>query len=694
LHYIDTLLVVIHHHPALAYTAVFLVAFLESLALVGLLVPGTVLMFGIGAIVAAGGMGMKPVLVLAAVGAVAGDGLSFWLGRRYRERLGSIWPFRRYPEILKKGEVFFNRHGGKSILFGRFVGPVRPIIPAVAGMLGMAPGLFAAINVLSAIGWAFAYLLPGFFFGTSLALAGTVSSRLAVLIFIVLAASWGFVWLVRRLVAMVARRGPRWFGAVEAWILPDEPAPGKLRTVRRLLYFLFHRPHGEEVFFGVLILLLIGAVWGFLGVLQDVLARDPLVLADQAVFHFLQSLRTLWVDRIFITITEFGDTLVNVCLAVSILAVLLVKRCYHAAGFWAVTVVGGWAGVRLLKWALHLPRPMTLYHGVSAYGFPSGHTTMSVILFGFIAILLMRGVGATWRWGNFVAALLISFIIAVSRLYLGAHWLSDVLGGLFIGTAWTALLGIAYLKSPAERVPRALVGLTALLVIAIVGGGHAVRNHDKDLSFYAPQRELQSMRLGAWLADGWRRLPLWRVDMVGEREQPLTIQWAGSAEKLKSYLITHGWEQPPPPSLKNFLGMLSPEAPIDTLPVLPRLHNGRVDAVRLVRWNADRRWVLRLWPSDVAVDGYPAPLLIGTIELQRRRHLTWLITAALDTGEYSHPREALVGVPGERYAVETVHRAAAEIDANHRHEHFDWQGQVLLVRSLTPEVGGATRQRQ
>ena len=696
MHYIDTFLRVIQHHPGMAYTAVFLVAFLESLVLVGLVVPGTVIMFGIGAVVATGGLEMKPVLVLAMAGAIAGDGVSYWLGRRYREALGSIWPFRRHPEILKKGEVFFNRHGGKSVLFGRFVGPVRPVIPAVVGMLGMAPGQFAAINVLSAIGWAFAYLLPGFFFGTSLALAGTVSTRLAVLIFIVLAASWGFVWLIRRLVLLATRRGPAWFDAVEAWIIPARPAAGARRPVRRILYFLFHRPHGEEVFFGVLVLLLIGAVWGFLGVLQDVLARDPLVLADQTVFHFMQSLRTLWADRIFIAITEIGDALVNVWLAVSILLVLLVKRCNRTAGFWTVAVVGGWVGVRLLKWALHLPRPMTLYHGISAYGFPSGHTTMNLILFGFLAILLMRGMGATWRWGNFVGALLISFIIAVSRLYLGAHWLSDVLGGIFIGSAWIALLGIAYLKSPAEPVPRGLVGLVALLVVVIAGGWHVARQHETDLAFYAPQQEVQPMTLRTWLDGGWRRLPPWRVDMAGDREQPLTIQLAGSPAALRQHLLAEGWEQPPSLSLKNFLVMLSPDAPLDTLPVLPRLHNGRVDALHLVRWNGDRRWVLRLWPSDVAIDGYSAPLFVGTIEQQQRRHLTWLITAALDTGAYSHPQDALIGVPGEKYTVEAVRRTAAEIETNRKHGRFQWQGRVLLVRAvregqgvLAPEEGTA-----
>jgi membrane protein DedA with SNARE-associated domain len=93
LHYIDTFLAVVQHHPVLAYTAVFLVAFLESLVLVGLLVPGTVIMFGIGAIVAAGGLAIKPVLVLSTAGAIAGDGLSYW---KRCEACGPFAGTRRY----------------------------------------------------------------------------------------------------------------------------------------------------------------------------------------------------------------------------------------------------------------------------------------------------------------------------------------------------------------------------------------------------------------------------------------------------------------------------------------------------------------------------------------------------------------------------------------------------------------------
>ena len=90
MHYLNVLLAYITDHSGLAYGAVFLVSLSESLALVGLIVPGTVIMFGVGAIVATGSLELKPVLLLAAAGAIAGDGISYWLGRHYQEKIGRI----------------------------------------------------------------------------------------------------------------------------------------------------------------------------------------------------------------------------------------------------------------------------------------------------------------------------------------------------------------------------------------------------------------------------------------------------------------------------------------------------------------------------------------------------------------------------------------------------------------------------
>lgn len=678
-HYLNTLLTLITHYPGLAYAAVFLVALSESLALVGIVVPGTVIMFGVGAVVTTGSLELLPVLLLAMAGAVAGDGVSYLLGRYYKERLVAIWPFSRYPEMLKRGADFFHRHGGKSVLFGRFVGPVRPIIPVVAGMLGMRPALFSVVNVLSAIGWAFVYILPGVFFGTSLTVAGAVSTRLGVIVFILVAGIWIFIWFYRKVVALFEHKGPLWFSALEQWATRETPPHRYVRLLKRFFSFLVFRKQGEELLLGFLTLVFFAAIWGFLGVLQDVLAKDPLVVADQAVYHFFQALRTPWADSAFVAVTELGDSFVNVSLFCAVLLVLLARRCYRAAGFWAFTVLGGLLGVQLLKWAIHLPRPIGIYHGASAYGFPSGHTTMSVILYGFLSILIARRLSGAWRWGLFSSVMLIAFAIGMSRLYLGAHWLSDVFGGYFFGMCWAALLGIAYLKWPDAKIPRRLLGLVVVLIILTAGGWHVIRRHETDLAFYARRYNVQSMRLADWQTNGWRDFPAWRIDMEGEHEQPLTVQLAGSPDELSRFLMNKEWQKPPSLSPKIFFGLFAMQTPIAQLPVLPHLHDGRVERLRLVHTDQDNRLVLRLWPSDKKIAGVDAPYLIGTVEQQQRRNLAGLITIARDVDAYDRSLNLMEQTLGDRFDVRRVRRTERETRVENELHRLHWQGGVLLV---------------
>jgi len=363
--------------------------------------------------------------------------------------------------------------------------------------------------------------------------------------------------------------------------------------------------------------------------------------------------------------------------------VLVGKRCYRAATFWALAVLGGLLGVQLLKWTLHLPRPVSIYHGAAAYGFPSGHSTMSVVLYGFLAILLARGVTGTRRWGLFSSVVVITFAIGLSRVYLGAHWLSDVLGGLFIGTSWAALLGIAYLRKPAENIPRRALGVVVALVIVFDGGWHLARCHDRDLALYAPRHVARTMQLAAWRVDGWHALPAWRIDMEGDREQPLTIQWAGAPDDLARYLKGRGWRPTPPWSPKNVLATLSPAAPIEILPVLPRFHAGRAERLRLVHSDRDRRWVLRLWPTDVHVGKQALPLFVGTIEDQQRRHVAGLISPAVDTGDYDRPLDALERTLHDRFIVRWVRRRNHLIHVYREPSRLRWRGDVLLAWKKT-----------
>ena len=155
-------------HPVWSGIIVFLVAMAESLAIIGVVVPGVVMMFGFGALISTGALSFWPTFGWAVAGAIIGDGLSFFLGVYYRDRLTNLWPFSKHPKTLQQGVEFFQRYGGKSVAIGRFFGPVRAIIPLVAGMLDMPAKRFIAANVASALVWAPAYLLPGIILGASL----------------------------------------------------------------------------------------------------------------------------------------------------------------------------------------------------------------------------------------------------------------------------------------------------------------------------------------------------------------------------------------------------------------------------------------------------------------------------------------------------------------------------------------------
>ncbi|MCI0507202.1 MAG: VTT domain-containing protein [Gammaproteobacteria bacterium] len=192
---IQPLLDWITRHPELAGLIVFLVAAGESLALVGIAVPGMVFMLGIGALVGLNAIDLWQALFWAAAGAIVGDWASYWLGRHFDQQLRHIWPLSRYPKLIPQGEKFFKRHGGVSVLFGRFVGPLRPIIPAVAGIMHMPQGKFYFINVVSALLWAPVVILPGVAFGESIQLASEVFLRLiaVIVILIILAVTVGYI---------------------------------------------------------------------------------------------------------------------------------------------------------------------------------------------------------------------------------------------------------------------------------------------------------------------------------------------------------------------------------------------------------------------------------------------------------------------------------------------------------------------
>jgi len=276
-------------------------------------------------------------------------------------------------------------------------------------------------------------------------------------------------------------------------------------------------------------LVVLGSAWLFLGVLEDVVTQDPLVEVDVVVHAALQSLRTPVVDGVMVALTELGDVAVVLPLALAALAWFVWHRLWQTSLYWLAAVGVAELLVKMLKWALHRPRPDALYAGLEQYSFPSGHATLSVVVYGFLAFLLCRGrpSGVARRIG--VGAALLVGSIAFSRLYLGVHWASDVIAGASLGLAWVGALAMVYRYRTGEDVKPRQLAVWLVMVAVLAGSWHVARQHRLDLQRYAPVTAGPGPA-HARAAHNATTLPRWQVRFGVLRSNP-----ADSAEG-----VTHG----------------------------------------------------------------------------------------------------------------------------------------------------------
>ncbi len=140
------------------------ISLIESLAFVGIAIPGTTFIILVGFVSSKGFFDLGDVFIFAAVGAIMGDVFSYYLGRYVKEIFGENSRIFK-SKYLNRGKMFFNKYGGRSVFLGRFIGPIRPVIPFVAGMVRMDKKRFILWNVFSGFAWAAVFLLVGYFFG-------------------------------------------------------------------------------------------------------------------------------------------------------------------------------------------------------------------------------------------------------------------------------------------------------------------------------------------------------------------------------------------------------------------------------------------------------------------------------------------------------------------------------------------------
>jgi len=407
-------------HPEGLGLAIFLTACIECLAVLGVILPGGVLMFALAAMAGSGVLSLGQTLLLGYVGGLLGDALSYTLGRHFHQGIRRLPVLRHHPEWLIGAEVYFQRYGIASLLLGRYIGPLRPMLPMIAGMLDMPLPRFILVCLLSAAGWATAYLLPGWATGAALRLplpqgfwseAGIVLAVLAV---------------VLGLIAQASLRRQRWTTALSA-----------------------------------------GLCLASLGAL--LLGWSRLHELDQGLLALFQTQRHASLDWLMVLITSLGDTRNLLCAGALLGLLLLAARQRRAALFTVLTLLGTALSNSTLKALFARSRPEVLLEPLQSYSLPSGHSSSAFAFFLVLGVLAGCGQPPRMRLTWLLLAGLPALTIALSRVYLGVHWPTDIIAGaLLAGGLCAASLTLVQHRQPLEPLNPQIWWLILPLCLALL----------------------------------------------------------------------------------------------------------------------------------------------------------------------------------------------------------------------------------
>lgn len=549
----------IQHLSGWIYWIAFLAALVETILVVGLFLPGSTLLLLLGALSASGGgPSFLWLLIFAVAGATLGDNVNFVLGRRYGQRWteNGIWLLRR--EHFEKARAFFSKHGGKSVFFARFIPSLKEVAPFVAGTVGMSRGWFFIWNLLGALGWGLQWVGAGYVFARSLTLAQQWMSR-AGLAVALLTISILFVWFLRR---WMLRHGPAWWAAVISVshalvqaVRENPEVQARVQAHPRVFGTLAARLDRRR--FSGMPLTLFGVAFLYLlllfgGLVEDLIMSDPIVALDHSVAEVMVALRTpAWV-----TASTWVSSIGVWPVVVTILLVTCVWLWLSRRRFYLLPLLISVSGSTLFafagKLALHRARPIDAAVHEASYAFPSGHALISVSLFGFLAYIWIREI-SSWpmRVNIFFAWMLLALSIGLSRIVLGVHFLSDVLGGYLLGGLWllVAIVWAEWIRTRNEPMKTRSLPFALPLALVFVA---AVYSAVLLVPARTPPVPISSSSIAQLLppqADSFlvAHLPHYVRSALGGRVQPLSVGLlVGDESALRKALHIDGWTQANP----------------------------------------------------------------------------------------------------------------------------------------------------
>lgn len=611
-------------NPELAGLATFTISAAESVAVIGTIVPGSITMTAIGTLAGAGVIPLWGTIFWAILGAIVGDGISYWLGHYFKDRIRSMWPFKDNPGVLQSGENFVHKYGVMSVFIGRFVGPVRALVPVVAGMLGMKPIQFTVANVTSAIGWAPAYMLPGILLGAaSLELPPDIALHVILAFFLGILFVIFCFWFLYKLLQLIHVQ----IDQIQHWCWLQLK---KIPVLRGITVILKHhhpeRKHGQlnaAIYLGWVILGLV-----FLCVLVKWQGAANLTIND-AAYHLARGIPNDIASNIMIALTLLGESTVIFPVILALVGWMLILKRFRVALHLVLLTLLTTSGVYLIKHWVQSPRPWGIIGQAPTFSMPSGHATVSTVFFVGLAYFISYALTPKRRYLVYIPAFLIVLTISASRIYLGAHWFTDILAGWLLGTAALLTMIISFEHQAEEPIP--LRGAIIVTVLALaLSYAHYGHQHYAELQ---KNHTLQNWPVVTISDENWwernNNIPSFRSSLFGFPSQRINLEWAGNFEAIRATLVKEGWGKPP---IRDWVSTLHRVADISSAQYLPLVSPQYLDKkpalimTRIVtRANGDKQlMVIRLWDANRVLSASKAKLWVGFVGLVPRSY-SWLL---------------------------------------------------------------------
>jgi membrane protein DedA with SNARE-associated domain/membrane-associated phospholipid phosphatase len=457
-----------------AYVLVAVMATAETAAFVGFIAPGEFTIILGGVLAGEGTLSIQLLIGIVWASIVLGDSIGFAIGRRFgRGLLIKHGPrVRLSEERLRQVEDYFQRHGGKTIFFGRWVGFVRPLMPFTAGTTAMPYRRFLPYDVLSAGLFGSCFSLIGYIFWRNFDTVASVVGRGALGLGILAALLIGGIMTFKRLrqpeqreraAVALQRLGrkpllrPAAAAITIVWRVLLRPLWRWLlsplhrfviapvwRVLGPPLRFFGHRLTPGELGIELTTMVAIAAVCGYVfAAYTDVIASSASLVTpgDIGALDIADDIHTGVLTTLAKVVSVAGKWPVAVGAVAIVSGVLCIRRRWLEV---AVLVAGtglSQAGVYVTKAAVERPRPLDPLVDTSGSSFPSGHAA-TAIAYVALAVVVARLVrGPTARIAIVVAAMVLAVLVGLSRVYLRAHYLSDVSAGGSLGLAVFALCG-------------------------------------------------------------------------------------------------------------------------------------------------------------------------------------------------------------------------------------------------------------